>query len=278
MASPLDGFHVVTLAVNVPGPVAAARLRGLGARLTKVEPPLGDPLAGYVPAWYRELAEGQEVVTLDLKHPAGRARLADLLAGADLLLTSTRPSALERLGLGWEALHAAHPRLSHVVIVGHAPPDGDRAGHDLTYQAAAGLLSPPHPPRTLLADLAAAERAVSAALALLLARERGGEAGRAEVSLADAALEVAVPLRHGLTAPGGLLGGGLPAYGLYRAADGWVALAALEPHFAERLRRELGVERLDREALETRFAARSAGEWERWAAERDLPIAAVRET
>ncbi|HEX8905060.1 MAG TPA: CoA transferase, partial [Longimicrobiaceae bacterium] len=167
---PLDGVRVVTTAVNLPGPLACARLHALGAAVTKVEPPSGDPLATASPAWYRELADGQRVVALDLKVPTGRQALAVLLADADLLVTATRPAALERLGLGWAELRARHPRLCHLSITGYAPPDEDRPGHDLTYAAAAGLVAPPDLPRTLLVDLAAAERTVSTALALLLAR------------------------------------------------------------------------------------------------------------
>jgi alpha-methylacyl-CoA racemase len=271
----LDGFRVVTLAPNVPGPVAAARLRALGAEVVKVEPPAGDPLAHYSPAWYRELAAGQRVVALDLKEPGDRERLDALLAGADLLLTSMRPAALARLSLDRAALHPRYPRLCQVAILGHAPPDAGRAGHDLTYQAAAGLVAPPGLPRTLVADMAAAERTVSAALALLLARERGGEAGYAEVAAADVAEAHAAPLRHGLTAPGGLLGGAHHAYRLYEAADGWIAVAALEPHFLRRLEAELGVPGAGAPELERAFRARTASAWEAWAAERDLPIAAV---
>jgi alpha-methylacyl-CoA racemase len=272
---PLDGVRIVTLAVNVPGPVAAARLCSLGAAVTKVEPPSGDPLAVGAPSWYAELAEGQTVVALDLKDADGRAALDALLAESDLLLTSSRPAALERLGLGWTELRTRHPRLSQVAITGHAAPDGNRAGHDLTYQAACGLITPPAMPRTLLADLAAAERAVSAALALLLGRARGGPARMTEVALADAAAELAAPLRHGLTAPGAWLGGGLDAYGLYRAAEGWIAVAALEPHFRARLAQELGIGEMSRAALETAFLARTAAEWEAWADAHDLPLAAV---
>ena len=249
-ALPLHGLAVVSLAVNVPGPVAATRLRALGARVVKVEPPTGDPLELYSADWYRELAAGQEVARLDLKDPAGRGALDELLAGGDLLLTSSRLSALERLGLGWGALHARHPRLCQVAIFGHPGAERDRAGHDLTYQAAQGLAAPDGLPRTLLADLASAERAVGAALGLLLARERGAEAGYAEVTLQEVAADFAAPLRHGLTAPGGLLGGGLAAYGVYAVREGYVAMAALEPHFAARLREELGVAELTREALE----------------------------
>ncbi|HSU15626.1 MAG TPA: CoA transferase [Longimicrobium sp.] len=271
---PLDGVRVVTLAVNLPGPLACARLHALGAAVTKVEPPSGDPLAGFAPAWYRELADGQRTVTLDLKEPDARQELDTLLADTDLLVTATRPAALERLGLGWEMLRARHPRLCHLAITGYAPPDDDRPGHDLTYAAAAGLVTPPELPRTLMADLAAAERAVGTALALLLARGQDGAGRQATVALASVAGELAAPLRHGLTTPGGVLGGGLPLYGLYRAKDGWIAIAALEPRFVQRLAAELYVA-LDRPSLEPVFARRTAAEWEAWARARDLPIAAV---
>lgn len=267
-------MRVVTLAVNVPGPAAAARLREFGAAVTKIEPSGGDPLARFSPAWYDSLASGQEVRSLDLKYPEGREELDASLAEADLLLTSSRPRSLGRLGLSWDWLHAAYPQLSQVAIVGHPAPRQDEPGHDLTYLAGWGLLSPPDLPRTLLADLAGAERAASAALGLLLGRERGLGGGYAEVALSEVAASFAGPLVHGLTSPGGVLGGGLPGYGLYRASDGWIAVAALEEHFLQKLLSELGLE--EAEALEAAFGERSAAWWERWAAERGLPIAPVR--
>src|SRR3954468_3289168 len=97
--TPLHGIRVLTLAVNVPGPVAAARLAALGADVTKVEPPSGDPLARGCPDWYAELTPGQRIVRLDLKEARERAMLDDLLAEADLLLTATRRAALDRLNL-----------------------------------------------------------------------------------------------------------------------------------------------------------------------------------
>ena len=273
---PLAGIRVVTLAVNVPGPVAAARLRDLGASVTKVEPPGGDPLALAAPDWYGDLAAGQEVVAIDLATEARRRELDRLLAPADLLLSSHRPAALERLGLAWDDLHARFPRLCQVAIVGHPAPNQHLAGHDLTYLAKRGLLTPPDLPRTLMADLGGAELAVSAALALLLARERGAPGAYAEVPLADAADFFAEPLRRGLTAPTGSLGGALPVYNLYETSDGWLAVAALEPRFRERLADALGLAELTRAALEEAFRARPAAEWEEWAIERDLPLEAVR--
>jgi crotonobetainyl-CoA:carnitine CoA-transferase CaiB-like acyl-CoA transferase len=73
------------------------------------------------------------------------------------------------------------------------------------------------------------------------------------------------------------LGGGLPQYNLYRASDGWVAVAALEPHFWEKIQQELELHDPDKGTLDQVFATRAAADWENWAAERDLPICAVRE-
>jgi crotonobetainyl-CoA:carnitine CoA-transferase CaiB-like acyl-CoA transferase len=264
----LAGIRVVSIAVNLPGPAAAARLVELGASVAKVEPPKGDPLAAASPELYARLAAGQDVLRLDLKDEAGRARLDELLAGADALLTSNRPSALARLGLA--DLEARHPRLVHVAIVGHPAPGQELPGHDLTYVAEHGLVSPPHLPQTLVADLGGAERATTALVALLIARGRGGKQRYAEVALAEAAEFFALPHNHGLTKPGGPLGGGSPFYRLYGVDGGWIALAALEPRFRERLEAELGGP-----PAPDSFAERTPAAWEAWAAERDLPIAAV---
>lgn len=276
MSTPLSTLTILTLAANVPGPVAAARLRDLGARVIKVEPPFGDPLAVAGADWYADLHRDVDVRVLDLKDGVDRGELDRLLAQADLLLTSNRPSALARLGLTWETVHARFPDLCYVAIVGYPGDKAEVAGHDLTYQAAAGMLTPPHMPRTLLADLAGAERAVQAALALLLARIRGQGAGFAEVALSDAVDDFTLPWQYGITQPGAVLGGGLPGYRLYATADGWIAVAALEPHFLARLLDALGLSVADGESLATIFAQKSAATWEAWAEERDLPIAAVK--
>ena len=282
MDSPLDstllqGVKIVSLALNAPGPVAAARLTKLGADVTKIEPPSGDATSTVAPAWYESLCQKQTVLRLDLKAPDGRAKLDALLATAELLLASFRPSALQRLGLDWQSLHARHPKLCFVGIIGYPAPLQERTGHDLTYQSDLGLLRPPQMPPTLFVDLAGAERAVSMALALLNRAARGGEAGCAWVSLHECAQDLAAPLQAGLTASNGMLGGAYPLYGFYRANDGWIAIAALEPHFAERLLSELGLKKADRPALERIFLQRKAASWEKWAAELDLPLVAVRE-
>lgn len=275
---PLEGIRFLSMAANVPGPVAVARLVQLGARGFKIEPPAGDPLALAAPSWYAALHEEVLVSRVDLKTAEGQSQLHDLLAESDLLITANRPAALTRLGLAWPVLAAAYPRLCQVAIVGHSPPNSDKAGHDLTYQAAVGLVDPPHLPRTFLADLAGAEWAISAALALLLGRDRvESDSDRyVQIALEDAAAAFAAPLRHGLTATGGLLAGALPVYNLYPAQEGWVAVAVLETHFMNRLVEALGLEQLSGDVLSAAFLHRPAGEWERWATERDLPIVAVR--
>lgn len=273
----LSGTRVLSLAINVPGPVAAARLVALGAQVHTLQPPSGDPLRLVCPGWYDELHAAMTVETADLKTASGRDRLEHLLEQADVLLVSSRPSALARLDLVPDELVTRHARLVVVSIVGEAGPGAERAGHDLTYAAAAGLVKPPELPRTLLADLAGAAETVQAVLAGLLHRASTGAGSVIEVSLTEAVAGLAAPRRHGLTAAGGALGGGWPLYDVYPAADGgWVAVAALEEHFARRLLGELGLDAPDRENLTAVLATRTAEEWERWALERDLPLAALR--
>ena len=213
------------------------------------------------PAWYAALHQDIDIQTLDLKTAEHQQILHQHLSHSDLLLTSSRPAALTRLSLDWPTLSRQYPRLCQVAIVGQLPPNENVAGHDLTYQAGVGLVQPPQMPPTTLADLAGAERAAQAALALLLARERGQGAGYEMVSLAATADFYAQPLRHGLTTPDGPLGGGLPGYGIYQAQAGWVAVAALEPHFLARLKAELGLTEVSHEALADAFSAQTAVFW-----------------
>ena len=251
-------------------------LRGMGASVVKVEPPTGDPLATFAPAWYAELSTAMEILRLDLKADDGRRRMDELLADADVLITSSRPASLERLGASWPEIHRRHPRLCQVAIVGYAAPRQDIAGHDLTYQAEAGLVKPPAMPTALVADLAGAQRVVIAVLDLLFSREQTGDPGFVEVSLADCADLFAAPLRHGLTTEMGILGGQNAAYNVYPARDGWVAVAALEPHLRMALTRELGVDVEDRGALAAALSQRSVADWHTWADVRGLPLTAVR--
>ena len=279
----LDGVAVVDLSVNVPGPVASSRLLEFGARVTKVEPPAGDPLKQVASDWYAELVRGKQVVALDLKSEKGIHALGELLAVADLLITSSRPAALERLGLGWERLQADFPRLSHIAIVGFSPPRENRAGHDLTYQAAVGLLRPPSNPPSLFVDLLGAERTASEALAALHSARKEGRGELRIVALEEVARILATPLAHGLAAPSGVVGGGFPRYAIYRSGDGWVALAALEERLWDQFVRTVGDEELARaegDALRKRldelFRQRGSAEWDELAERHNLALAVVR--
>ena len=271
----LDGVRVVSIALNLPGPACARRLADFGARVTKIEPPAargGDPMQQYAPEYYAELHAGLEVRILDLKASADRATLDALLSNADVLLTSQREDALARLKLDWSTLSQQFSRLSQVAIVGAE--GSDDAGHDLTYLATAGLLSPPQLPTTLVADLGGAERAVTATFAALRVAEITGRGQRIVVPLQSAAAAFSGPHRHGLTAPGGLLAGTHPGYNFYRASDGWIALAALEPHFAARVQ-TASQTAFTVESLNRFFSKQSTQYWQRWACEQDIPLAIV---
>lgn len=276
-AAPLAGVRVVSIALNLPGPVAAARLQELGADVVTVLPPSGDPVATLVPALYEELHRGQSVRTVDMKSADGAEEMEEILAGADVFITSQRSGTLHRLGLDAEAVRARHRRICQVDITGFAGERTDVPGHDINYQAEAGLLEPGPPPRVLAADLHGAERAVSAALALLWARGADGQGGHAVVALADAAHALALPNRHRMTDPRSPLGGAAPNYGIYPAAEGHVAVGALEPHFAAALVEGLGLDPQGdvRAQLAEALLQREAAHWQSWGEERGIPLTAL---
>ena len=291
-------MKIVSIALNVPGPVAVARLVAEGAQAIKIEPPWGDPLHDLCKRWYDDLHRGVAVERSDLKTAGGRARMVTLLESADVFVASQRPAALARLGLDARSLRTAFPSLRHVNIVGDTA-NPEQPGHDLTYQARAGLLpalsgvegpaptlrpaqgDPEHGrgtsgvglrglPLTLFADMAGAERAHAAIKDVM-----NHPGASREVGLYDALGDLTAPLRYGLTATGGHLGGGNPAYGIYSARDGAIAVTALEPHFRARLFEGLGL--ADGEDPSAVFATKTAIEWEQWAAVRDLPLVAIRQ-
>lgn len=261
---PLSGLTAVCMAANVPGPAAAGILARQGMDILKIEPPSGDMTAHEMPAWYADLNRAARIETVDLRSDAGQARFRDLMAEADVLISSHRRAALARLGIAAPALAALNPRLCWVEIVGDADAP-DVPGHDLTYQASAGLLGE-QMPRTLIADMAGAEAAAGAAVTLLLGRERGRAGRHAVVGLRQAAQRFAAPVRQGVTVDGGLLSGARPEYAIHRTADGLVACAALEPHFAARLA-EVAVG-----DIAGFFAGLTAEDCRALATQRDLPL------
>lgn len=269
----LSGTNVVSLAVNLPGPLAASRLAELGANITKVEPPTGDPLAEAAPQWYSDLISNQRVLSLDLRTAEGREALDELLDDAELLITSVRPSALRRLNL--DRPQERFPRLSLIEIVGQDGESAEIPGHDLNYQADAGILTPPNMPKVPIADLLGAERAVSMALAAVVAGRRDGAGRNCRIALAEAADRAGDAVRYGLMGDGAFLGGAFPGYRIYPCADGHVALGAIEPHFYRRVLEAFEVAG-SHAAIEAAFLDRTMSELEYIAGQRDIPLNAVR--
>ena len=245
---PLRGVRVLSLALNLPGPAALMRLRAMGATCTKAEPPApaglssGDPMGQYNPGAYATMHSGVRTITVDLKSAKGQAQLQRELARTDVLLTSFRPSALTKLGLGWKALHKTHPALSVVAIVGAPGARAEEPGHDLTYLADAGLVTGLDLPATLFADMGGALMAAEAVLKAVLTQKTSGQGAFQEVALSDAAAWLALPRSWGLTQPSGAVGGAHAGYRVYPCKNGRVALAALEPHFAAALCQVVGVQ------------------------------------
>ncbi|MGJ7509615.1 CoA transferase [Variovorax sp. GT1P44] len=277
--SPLAGVRVLSLALNLPGPAALMRCRAMGATCTKLEPPSGDPMAHYNRTAYAALHEGVTIEVADLKTEVGQDDLHRALAGTDVLLTSFRPSALAKLGLGWEALNARHPALSQVAIVGAPGERAEEPGHDLTYLAESGLIAGTALPPTLYADMGGALLASEAVLQAALRSAAADKSGiYLEVALNAAANWLALPRTWGLTTPTGAVGGAHAGYRVYPCVDGRVAVAALEPHFAARLCEAAGVAAADMIAPETHEAiarwigARTRAELDTMARERDVPL------
>ena len=237
---PLQGVRILSLALNLPGPAALWRCADMGADCKKLEPlaPAGggaDPMGLYCPSAYAQMHERVQTLQADLKTEAGQQALHALLAETDVLLTSFRPSALTKLGLGWEALQQRYPQLSLVRVVGSAGELADVPGHDLTYQAEAGLVHSTQLPPSLFADMAGALMASEAVLKAMLISSRSGRGVFQEIGLAQAAQWLSLPWHWGLTQPEGDVGGAHAGYQIYPCADGIVAVASLEPHFAQRL-------------------------------------------
>jgi crotonobetainyl-CoA:carnitine CoA-transferase CaiB-like acyl-CoA transferase len=239
----LRGVRILSLALNLPGPAALMRCRSMGASCVKLEPPArpgapvnsGDPMQLYAPQAYADLHEGVRVLTVDLKSTQGQTRLHRELAKTDVLLTSFRPSALQRLGLSWKKLHQQYPALSQVAIVGGPGTLAEVPGHDLTYLAEHDLINGLHLPPTLFADMSGALMASEAVLQAVLQQRSNGKGMYREVALSDAAAWLALPRTWGLTQPEGTVGGAHAGYRVYACQDGRVAVAALEPHFAAAL-------------------------------------------
>lgn len=292
MARPLrvlKGTRILSLALNLPGPAALMRCRRMGATCVKLEPPAGDPMGLYNKAAYDQLHEGVKVLKADLKSATGQKLLQRELGRADVLLTSFRPSALEKLGIGWKQLRRAYPALSQVAIVGAPGARAEEPGHDLTYLADNGLVPGLELPATLYADMGGSLMASEALLQAVRPRnERYAGTGEAqargvfiEVALSEAAAYLGLPRQWGLTQRTGAVGGAHAGYRVYACKDGRVAVAALEPHFAAALCAAAGAPASDIRAMFTPanhraitafLATRTREQLDRLAIEKDIPL------
>ncbi len=142
-ALPLAGVKVIEFTHMVMGPAAGMILADLGAEVIKIEPPGGDKTrrlggsgAGYFPMYNRN----KKSICIDLKSAGGRKLAGRLIAGADVLIENFRPGAMDALGFGWKAMHAANPRLIYCSLKGFlSGPYQDRTALDEVTQMMGGL-------------------------------------------------------------------------------------------------------------------------------------------
>lgn len=295
-ALPLAGVKVLDFSTLLPGPLATLVLAEAGAEVLQVErPPRGDEMRSYMPrlgpssANYALLNRGKRSAAADLKDPAAVKALIALGAEVDVLVEQFRPGVMDRLGLGYDAFRAVNPGIVYCSITGFGQtgPDAGRAGHDLNYLAASGLLGAvidergdPHLPPTVIADIAGGTYpAVVNILLALLRRRTTGEGCRLDVGMTPnlSTLAYSYLATHAGSGqwpvPGrDLLTGGSPRYHIYRTSDGrHVAAAPLEDRFWTRfcelvdlpaeLRSDAGREVAVTAAVADRIAARPAEHW-----------------
>lgn len=300
--APLAGVRVLDLSRVLAGPYCTMVLADLGADVVKVERPgtgdetrsWGPPFAGGEAGYFLAVNRGKRSLALDLADPRGAQAARTLVSRADVVIENFRVGVAERLGFGYEALQAIRPELVYCSITGFGSgrePAG-RPGYDFVVQAESGLMSitgePDGGPMKVgvaMLDVLCGLHAAVGILAALRAREHTGQGRRIEVSLLDSALAGLVNV-----AQAALLTGAEPArygnahpsivpYEPFRAADGWIAVAAANdslwralcralerPELAEQERfatnpgRVAHREELTGE-LARAFAARGADEW-----------------
>jgi crotonobetainyl-CoA:carnitine CoA-transferase CaiB-like acyl-CoA transferase len=203
MTSPLNGITILDLTRVLSGPYCTMLLADMGARVIKVEQPhsgddtrhWGPPFLGTESAYFLSINRNKESVTLDFKHPEGRAILDRLIAKSDVIVENFRPGALARLGLDYASLAPAHPRLVYCSIsgFGQTGPRSKEPGYDAVLQAEGGLMSitgsPDAPPVRVgvaIADIVTGMFAAQGVSMALYARERTGRGQMVDVSMLDA--------------------------------------------------------------------------------------------
>ena len=317
--SPLAGIRVLDLTRILSGPYASMTLADLGAEVLKVEPPQGDDTRGWGPpfvegesAYYLSANRGKRDIVLDLKQPLAQQALWDLIARSDIVMENFRPGTLEKLGFGWETLHARYPRLILVSLSGYGQtgPYAQQPGYDLIAQAEGGLMyvtgEPGRAPVKVgysIADIGTGLWAVIGTLAALRTRDVSGVGDHVDVSLLETMVswqtyQAQANLMAGVEAqPLGSAHPTVAPYQAFAASDGYFAVGVgndslyaklldlLESVGADTaelrstdLARNVGrVARREElaERLNAVFHTRTRDEWLRLLAEAGIPSASV---
>ena len=272
----LDGITVLDVTTIIFGPYASQILADLGARVIKIEGTDGD-LARYTSpaaepglgAMFANNNRNKLNVALDLKSDGGREVMRRLVARADCILHNMRPSAMKRLGFGFEACTALNPRIVYCAAVGfgnHGPYAGRPAFDDIV-QAASGLasltrVSANDSPRyfpSVIADKVAALHVAYSALAALLSRERKGHAIEVEIPMFESLASFVLNEHLGAATFDAQAAPGYhrmfsPDRRPYRTKDGWIAAL---PYTGEQWRRFL-IEIGRRDVTEQQWLSNSA--------------------
>jgi crotonobetainyl-CoA:carnitine CoA-transferase CaiB-like acyl-CoA transferase len=246
---PLDGITVVSLEHAIAAPFCTRQLADLGARVIKIERPGRGDFARDYDQRTRGLAShfvwvnrSKESLTLDLKQPEALEILRQLLTTADVLVQNLAPGAAARMGMSWEALREAHPKLVVCDISGYGSdgPYRDKKAYDLLIQSEAGYLSvtgtPEEPCKSgnSIADIAAGMYAYSSILAALLQRGRTGLGSHIDVSMLEALGEwMSFPLYYtydGAPPPprNGASHATIYPYGPFQTGDGRTVMLGLQ--------------------------------------------------
>jgi crotonobetainyl-CoA:carnitine CoA-transferase CaiB-like acyl-CoA transferase len=256
MAGPLDGLVVLDLTTHLSGPFCGMQLGDLGADVIKIESPQGDSMRGSPPFLEGESANfmlwnrNKRGVRLDLKDARDLEVFWDLVDGADVLLENFRPGVIERLGIGWTALHKRNPRLilGSISGFGQTGPYASRGGFDLIVQAMSGLMSvngpkdgPPYRIPLAISDVGAGLYLTIGVLAALSERNKSGEGQWVETSLMEATVSLGVYEASNYFATGkrpeklGQAHRGSSPYQVFQTADGWMTIGGAQQNFFRRV-------------------------------------------
>ena len=252
----LHGLTVLDLTSHLSGPFCAMQLADLGADVIKIEGPKGDAMRGAPPFIEGESApfmlwnRNKRGIRLDLKAPADLETFWGLVDKADVVLENFRPGVIDKLGIGWEALHKRNPRLvlGSISGFGQTGPYAKRGGFDLMVQAMSGLMSvtgpkdgPPYRIPLAISDVGAGLYLAVGVLAALQARQHSGLGQWVETSLLEATVSLGVYEAAGYFTDGkrpakmGQSHRGSSPYQVFQTADGWITIGGSQQNFYQRL-------------------------------------------